>query len=97
VKAGDSVAAVSTEGALFEYGSDAAIVENLRVLRAGGVSVVGSVTNADPLRRSMIAMSEFDLIARGIEGFRPLAAKAGFAITEIKDAVLSCQVRLDAA
>ncbi len=32
VKAGGGVAAVSTEGALFEYGSDAAIVENLLAL-----------------------------------------------------------------
>ena len=99
VKAGGGIAAVSTEGALFEYGSDAAIVGNLLVLREDGVArhVVGSVTNDDPLRRSMIAMSGFDLIARGIQGFRPLAAKAGFAIADVKDAVLSCQVHLHAA
>lgn len=99
VKAGGGVAAVSTEGALFEYGSDAAIVENLLALREGGVTrpVVGSVTNADPLRRRIIAMSGFDLIARGIDGFRPLAARAGFAITDVRDAVLSSQVLLHAA
>jgi hypothetical protein len=99
VKAAGGIAAVSTEGALFEYGSDAAIVENLRALREGGVArhVVGSVTNADPLRRRMIALSGFDLIARGIDGFRPLAARAGFAIADVRDAVLSSQVHLHAA
>src|ERR1700730_10696781 len=56
--------AASTEGALFEYGSDQAIVANLQALRANGsgVSVVaGSVTRADETRRRMIAQTGFKL------------------------------------
>ena len=47
---GDTVIAASTEGALFEYGTDEHIVSNLEVLRdmtAGNFFIVGSVTRDD--------------------------------------------------
>src|SRR5262249_14178060 len=72
--------AASSEGALFEYGSDRAIVANLEALRAdkAGVRlVVGSVTNADEVRRRMIEETQIRLVPRGIAGFAPLAAQAG--------------------
>jgi hypothetical protein len=93
------VIAASSEGALFEYGSDDAIIANLTALRAQGTGarlVAGSVTCADETRRRMIAMSGLKLIPRGIDGFAPLAAKAGFRITKAEHAMFSDQVLLRA-
>jgi hypothetical protein len=81
--------AASSEGALFEYGSDDAIISNLKALKAGGsgaIAVAGSVTKDDAIGRRMIANTPFKLFPRGIEGFAPLAAKAGFAIAKIETA-----------
>src|SRR5258708_39517291 len=49
-----TIIAASSEGALFEYGSDEAIVANLKMLHANGAGVrfvAGSVTCADETRR----------------------------------------------
>jgi hypothetical protein len=94
--AGGPIAA-SSEGALFEYGSDEAIVANLAALHADGAGarlVAGSVTPADDVRRRMIAETGFKLVPRGIAGFAPLAARAGFAIVQIENAMVSDQVLL---
>jgi hypothetical protein len=91
------VIAASSEGALFEYGSDDAIVANLSALRADGALerlVAGSVTRSDEVRRRMIEMTGFRLIPRGLEGFAPLATRAGFAIAKVEPAWLSDQVLL---
>jgi hypothetical protein len=91
-----TIMAASSEGALFEYGTDEAIVTNLKVLRAvpGLVLVAGSVTAADETRRRMIAQSRFKLIPRGIRGFEPLAEKGGFRLAAVEPAFLSDQVLL---
>jgi hypothetical protein len=92
-----AIIAASTEGALFEYGSDEAIVANLTALRANGTGarlVAGSVTCADETRRRMIARTRFKLIPRGVAGFAPLAAQAGFRIAKVESALLSDQVLL---
>jgi hypothetical protein len=89
--------AASSEGALFEYGSDDAIVANLAALRrdgAGARLVAGSVTRDDEIRRRLIAETQFRLIPRGLAGFAPLAARAGFAIAKAEPAWLSDQVLL---
>ncbi len=92
----DAIIAVSSEGALFEYGSDDAITANLRALHDNGAkAVVGSVTSADPLRRQSIAGGRFKLMPRGLDGFRPLAERGGFRIvrseaTPLGDQVLLC-------
>jgi hypothetical protein len=92
----DAIIAVSSEGALFEYGSDDAITANLRALHDNGAkAVVGSVTSADPLRRQSIAGGRFKLMPRGLDGFRPLAERGGFRIvrseaTPLGDQVLRC-------
>jgi hypothetical protein len=88
------VIAASSEGALFEYGSDAAIVANLKALHAGTKHVAGSVTRGDETRKRMIAETGFKLIPRGLEGFAPLAAQAGFNIAKVENAMLSDQVLL---
>jgi hypothetical protein len=95
--AGNSVIAASSEGGLFEYGSDQAIIENLKALnsrRRGAQIVVGSVTRDDELRRRMMEQSPIQLIPRGIKGFRPLAAQAGFALIEIRPTIWSDQILL---
>jgi hypothetical protein len=92
-----AIVAASSEGALFEYGSDDAIVANLTTLRADGSGVrlvAGSVTRPDEVRRRMIAQTGFHLVPRGLAGFSPLAARAGFAIERSENAWLSDQVLL---
>jgi hypothetical protein len=92
-----AIIAASSEGALFEYGSDQAIVANLQALRSNGSGarlVAGSVTCADETRRRMIEETRFKLVPRGIEGFAPLAAQAGFRIAKVESARLSDQVLL---
>ena len=95
--AASALVAASSEGALFEYGSDEAIIANLTALRAGGTGarlVAGSVTRADESRRRMIALTRFNLVPRGLDGFAPLAEQAGFTIARVEEAYLSDQVML---
>jgi hypothetical protein len=90
-----AIIAASSEGALFEYGSDDAIVANLKALHDGGAkAVVGSVTNADPVRRRSIIGSRFKLLPRGLDGFRPLAVRGGFCIARSEPTPLGDQVLL---
>jgi hypothetical protein len=84
--------AASSEGGLFEYGTDDAITANLRVLHDGVRFVAGSVTSSDEARQRMIALSGFAVIPRGLEGFRPLAEAARFSIVRSEPALLSDQV-----
>jgi hypothetical protein len=56
--------------------------------------VAGSVTPADDVRQRMIAETGFKLVPRGIAGFAPLAARAGFRIAEVEHALISDQVLL---
>jgi hypothetical protein len=95
----NAVIVASSEGGLFEYGSDAAIVANLKALHANGGGarlVVGSVTRADETRQRLIGASQFKLIPRGIDGFAPLATQAGFTIRKARETIWSDQVELRA-
>jgi hypothetical protein len=95
VRAAGAIIAASSEGALFEYGSDEAIITNLKALRAGGARLIaGSVTAVNDMRRRDIARSPFKLHPRGVAGFAPLAAAAGFRIAKAAEAFLSEQVLL---
>jgi hypothetical protein len=92
-----AIVAASSEGGLFEYGSDQAIVSNLAALRngnQGAALVVGSVTRADIIRNGQIASGKFKLVPRGVEGFAPLAASGGFALATVKSTPVSDQVLL---
>jgi len=96
--AAGAIIAASSEGGLFEYGSDDAIVANLQVLRAGNVrAVAGSVTSGDERRRRLVTASRFKLIPRGLEGFAPLAQRGGWRIARSEPAQLSDQVLLTPA
>lgn len=86
-----AIVAASSEGGLFEYGSDDAIVANLRALRSGALFVVGSITRDDELRRRMMAQSRIKLIPRGLKGFEPLSRRASYAIAESRPTIWSDQ------
>ncbi len=90
-----AIIAASSEGGLFEYGTDDAVVANLTALARAGVPIVaGSVTSSSEVRKRMIAQTRFRLFARGLEGFAPLAERSGYAIAESRTAVVSEQVLL---
>jgi len=90
-----AIIAASSEGGLFEYGTDDAVVANLTALARAGVPIVaGSVTSSSEVRKRMIAQARFPLFARGLEGFAPLAERSGYAIAESRSAVVSEQVLL---
>jgi len=80
-RAAGAVAAGSSEGGLFEYGSDDEIVANLACMRDAappGYVMVGSVTRADELTRRLHAQSGAALRPRGLAVFEALAARAGW-------------------
>ena len=90
-----AIIAASSEGGLFEYGTDDAIVANLTVLAQAGVPIVaGSVTSSSEVRKRMIAQARFRIFPRGLEGFEPLAERGGYAIADSRTAIVSEQVLL---
>jgi hypothetical protein len=90
-----AIIAASSEGGLFEYGTDDAVVANLTALARVGVPIVaGSVTSSSEERKQVIAQTRLRLFARGLEGFAPLAERSGYAIAESRTAVVSEQVLL---
>jgi hypothetical protein len=97
LEAGDAACGISSEGGLFEYGSDEEIVSNLRALDAGtprDAVVVGSVTReGGPVRASLIA-SRVLTRPRTIEGFRSLAEQGGWTVEEAIERPFSYNVRL---
>jgi hypothetical protein len=81
----ETAVVASSEGALFDYGGDEAIVENLRALHAGtppDFTVVGDVVNDDELSRLTLKESGLSVRPLGMEGLRPLAQRAGWRIEE---------------
>jgi hypothetical protein len=90
-----AIIAASSEGGLFEYGTDDAVVANLTALARASVPIVaGLVTSSSELRKRMIAQARFRLFPRGLEGFAPLAERSGYVIAESRTAVVSEQVLL---
>ena len=58
-----AIIAASSEGGLFEYGTDDAIVANLTALARAGVPIVaGSVTSSSEVRKRMIAQARFGFL-----------------------------------
>jgi hypothetical protein len=90
-----AIIAASSEGGLFEYGSDDAIIANLQALHAGGVRLVaGSVTKDDEARRRMIVVSKFKLVPRGLHGIAPLAHRGGYTMAQAAPTHFSDQIAL---
>jgi hypothetical protein len=98
-RAAHAVVALSSEGGLFEYGSDQQIVANLAAFRRGsgeGVAVVGSVTRGDPATRQVVRSGRAALVPRGLDVFRPLVERAGFRLERALEGPFSDQVLLRA-
>jgi hypothetical protein len=92
-----AVIAASSEGALFEYASDASLVANLQALHndgAGARLVVGSVTRADELTRAGLRFAPFKLMPRGLAVFGELVRGTGFRIERVYESLASDQVLL---
>ncbi|MDB5439523.1 MAG: hypothetical protein JWM33_1950 [Caulobacteraceae bacterium] len=93
-RAQGAILAVSSEGGLFEYGGNAAVIGNLRALGDAPVVVAGSVTRNDLRRRRYHANLGLQLKPRGLEGFVPLAEQAGYRLERSLPLPLSDQVAL---
>ncbi len=96
-----SVVAASSEGALFEYGSDEDIAGNLRALHEvtpADTIIAGSVTRGDDLGRRLNGTglgSRAAIQLRGLEAFTALALDAGWSVGEAVERPLSHDVRLE--
>ena len=93
VRAQNAVWAASSEGGLFDYGSDAHVIANLKRLVDACV-VVGSVTRADALMQEMQRDSTMPLVMRGHAAFAALAAQAGWKVARVVERIVSDQVAL---
>jgi hypothetical protein len=92
-----SVAAASSEGGLFEYGTDEAILSNLACLRDGSgrdFFVVASVTRADEPAQRIQRSTHAATRPRGLDAFRALVDRAGWQVTRAVERPLSDQVVL---
>ena len=75
----------SSEGGMFEYGNDDAIVANLRELvslTGEEFVMIGTVTRADAPMQRLLEMRRTAIRPRGLEAFRALASRAGWRITK---------------
>src|ERR1700676_97128 len=93
----DAACGISSEGGLFEYGSDEEIVGNLRVLRAGtpqdGV-VGGWVRGGGGAGRVSLLSSRVLTRPRTMEGFRSLCEQGGWRVEEVVERPFNYNVRL---
>ncbi|HZZ18528.1 MAG TPA: hypothetical protein VFE25_04125 [Opitutaceae bacterium] len=97
IGSGPCVAAVSTEGGLFEYGNDRDITANLELLMElapAGTFVVGSVTRDDESNRMLLGPSHIPVVRRGLPVFRALAKGAGWEVETAIETPFSDVVRL---
>lgn len=83
----------SSEGGLFEYGSDGEIEANLKVMRSSPqvLAVVGSVTRADEPAQRLRETSAAAIRLRGLGVFRTLVQKAGWDVTRVIERPFSDQ------
>lgn len=92
-----TVVATSSEGALFEYGSDAEVVANLRAIAAHtpeASPIVGSVTRSDGAAPYMTSFLQLPIRPRTLAAFTSLAEQAGFRVSQNIDRPFSHNVRL---
>jgi hypothetical protein len=93
----DALWLASSEGGLFEYGSDEEIVANLTVLSGAarpGTTVVGSVTRGDGLAVTMRNPNGVATVPRSLDAFTALAERGGWAVDRVITGPLSFNLRL---
>jgi hypothetical protein len=94
---GSAACGISSEGGLFEYGSDEEIVANLAALKegtAGDAVVVGSVTRKGAVVRASRIGQRMAVKPRTIEEFRELGEKSGWRVERVIERPFSYHVRL---
>ena len=94
---GEKVVALSTEGGLFEYGTDQEIISNLSVLKEmlpGKARVVGTVTRDDENNRRLHPFNQIPVRPRGLEAFGSLARRAGWTVEHSVERAFSDSVSL---
>jgi hypothetical protein len=99
-RAEEAIAAGSSEGGLFEYGSDEEIVANLTCLRDAAPAdfvMAGSVTRADQLTRRLYVSGGPAIRPRGLDVFGALAARGGWKIARAIERPFSDNVALTRA
>jgi hypothetical protein len=99
-KGQETLVAASSEGALFEYGSDDEIVANLRTLhkvRPAGVLIVGTVTRADDIGLLLNRVSRAAINLRGLQAFTKLVERGGWKIKIVIDRPMSHDILLEKA
>ena len=85
----------SSEGGLFEYGTDDAILANLTTAREAGppdFAMLGSVTRADRPIQRLRETSQPATRPRGFEVFRALVARAGWRVERAIERPFSDQI-----
>ena len=94
-RAAGAVAIGSSEGGLFEYGSDDAILANLGAAREAALpefAMLGSVTRADRPVQRLRETSQPATRPRGLEVFRALVAREGWRVEQAIERPFSDQV-----
>lgn len=89
-----SILAATSEGGLFEYGTDADIAGVFETLAPRAHLVTGSVTRNDEINMLMRRHSSANTKPRGLAAFSELIAPSGYRIARAEAAVLSDQVLL---
>ena len=90
----DAVLAATSEGGLFEYGSDEDIAAVLTVLAPRVGIVTGSVTRDDRLIQLMRRVSAPLTVPRGLQRFGHVIARTGYRVERSRPSPLSDQVLL---
>jgi hypothetical protein len=94
---GDKVITFSTEGALFEYGSDADILSNLALIREAtpaDSTITGSVTRERTEFRKHYGATQIPVVHRGLPRFTALVKQEGWAVEKAAEGTFSDVVRL---
>jgi len=93
IRAEGGIALLSSEGGLFEYANDAAVSANLELLGQFG-DIVRNVFGSVTVDEETVATDYFTLQRRGLSGFQPIAAAAGWELASWSGSGLSHQVCL---
>lgn len=93
----EAICGLSSEGGLFEYGSDADIVSNLRAFHSASspdAVVVGTVTHDSERARRLANRSGAATIPRSLAAFSRLASLGGWEVESANERPFSRHVRL---
>lgn len=93
----EGIVAGSSEGGLFEYGSDREIVDNLRSFAQAVPSdtlFAGTISRTDGIARRLNGASGAALYLRDLDAFASLAEQAGWKVGQVVDSPLNRSIAL---